>query len=111
MSAHSESPDLRVVWNAVYLSLGEIVARGVNAGVGLILARHLGAEQYGAFNVALAVGVVAGSFTDIGLTEAVMRESTRPGSNVAQVLGASLKLRLGFAIVSTGVAPLIIANL
>ncbi|MBC7078975.1 MAG: oligosaccharide flippase family protein [Methanothrix sp.] len=90
-----------ILLNASYLFVSNIIIRIITALATILVARNLGAEEYGALSVALALSVVAGYFTDMGLTHTLIREGTKPYSNIPVLLGTAFKLRILFAMGTT----------
>lgn len=92
------SPGARIARNAVYLLLSDVGIRLVSAVVAILVAKYLGPEQYGVLSLALALLGIAGYLTDLGLTPVMIREGTKPGANVCQILSGTFRLRVMFAI-------------
>jgi len=90
-----------ILLNASYLFVSNVLVRIITAIATVLVARYLGAQEYGALSVALALAVVAGYFTDMGLTHTLIREGTRPDSNIPALLGTAFKLRILFAMGTT----------
>lgn len=95
------SPGVRIARNAAYLLVSDVGVRLVSAVVAILVARYLGPEQYGVLAVALAVLGIAAYFTDLGLTPVMIREGTKPGTDLSQLLSGTLRLRLWFALATT----------
>lgn len=66
-----------IIKNIFYLFFSTAFTRAVNAFSIIILASYLGAKEYGAFSVAVAFSMVAGYFTDVGLSNVVLREGSK----------------------------------
>jgi O-antigen/teichoic acid export membrane protein len=90
----------RIFKNASYLFLSNVVVRFLTAITTILIARTLGAEDYGILSVALAFAAVAGYFTDLGLTHTLMREATKPGANLPVLMSSFFRIRLFFAFIT-----------
>ena len=66
-----------VGYNAWLLAVGTVAARVAMFGLGIVLARFLGPEGYGAYALALAIGFVLQPIADLGLTPYLARETAR----------------------------------
>jgi O-antigen/teichoic acid export membrane protein len=99
----------RIVKNATSLFLGDVGVRLVTALATIILARYLGAEDFGAISLGIAFASVVGYFTDAGLTHTMIREATRPTADLPELLSSGFKLRLLFAAATTVVSTVIIS--
>ncbi|NMO79574.1 oligosaccharide flippase family protein [Bacillus sp. UniB3] len=75
-------------------------SRMVTAVVTILLARYIGASDYGAFSIAIAIATVMAYFTDAGLSNTFIREATKPNINIDSLVNSYLKIRLCFAVVS-----------
>lgn len=104
----AETVKKTILENATYLFVGNVVVRLFTALATIFVARYLGAEQYGALSVGLAFGAVAGYFTDLGLTHTLIREGTKPNSDIKSLLGGAFKLRILFAATTTVVSVFLI---
>ncbi len=94
---------LRIARNAAYLLVSDVGVRVVTAFVAILVARYLGPEQYGILSIALALLGVAAYLSDLGVTPVMIREGTKPGAPIPRILFSSLRLRLIFALGTTGV--------
>lgn len=96
-----------ILKNAVYLFASNVLVRLITAVATILVARYLGAKDYGALSVGLALSSIAGYFTDMGLTHTLIREGTKPNPDIPRLLGGAFKLRLIFASVTAIVSSLI----
>ena len=101
------SPGLRIAKNAAYLLVSDVGVRFISAVVAILVARYLGPEQYGVLSVALALLGIAAYLTDLGVTPVMIREGTKPGADLSQLLSGTLRLRLLFAVVTTLIMGLV----
>lgn len=84
----------KIFLNASYLFVSNVLVRFVSALATIIVARYLGAEEYGLLGVAIAIAAVAGYFTDLGLTHTVIREATKPKADIKELMSSFFKIRL-----------------
>ncbi|MDI3256773.1 MAG: flippase [Kyrpidia sp.] len=88
----------RILKNAAYLFAGNVLVRLVGAVAAILVARYLGARDYGILSVALAFSVVTGYFTDLGLSHTLIREGTKPDADLKRLLAGFFKIRLLFGL-------------
>lgn len=101
------SPGTRIAKNATYLLVSDVGVRIITALVAILVARYLGPEQYGVLSLALALLGIAAYLTDLGLTPVMIREGTKPGTSIPELLSGTLRLRLLFAVATTVVMVLL----
>ncbi len=94
---------LKIMRNAVYLLVGNVGVRALTAIATILVARYLGAENYGALAVALAIANLAGYCTDLGLTQTFIREGSMPRADIRSLTGSALWMRLLFSVIVTAV--------
>ncbi|MEW4241107.1 oligosaccharide flippase family protein [Priestia megaterium] len=83
------------IWkNIVHLFISTVVSRLLNAAALIVLAQYLSAASYGRFSVALAFAMVLGYFTDIGLSNTVLREGSKKRADVDHLLSSYVKMRI-----------------
>ena len=99
----------RIISNAFFLVCSDVVIRGAGAVAGLLVARQIGATQYGALALAVTIGVFASYLTDLGLTDTFIREGSRSGADVGGLLRSVLTLRLALAVAATLLVALVTA--
>ncbi|MCA1032034.1 oligosaccharide flippase family protein [Bacillus timonensis] len=80
--------------NVLHLFLSTTLSRILNAVTLIILANYLNSQEYGMFSVALAFTMVMGYFTDVGLSNTVLREGSKQGANISSIISSYIKLRL-----------------
>ena len=95
-----------VLRNASVLAGATIAARVLMFALGIVLARELGAESYGRYSLALALGVVLQPLADLGLTPYMSREAARDHRLAERALPPLLlvKLALITAVLSLATA-------
>ncbi|MBO1582024.1 MULTISPECIES: oligosaccharide flippase family protein [Bacillus] len=89
----------KILKNASYLFVGNIIVRFVLAIATILFARYVSPTDYGMFTTALAVSAVICYFTDAGLTHTFMREGTKQGANISELISSYLRVRLVLAVV------------
>jgi O-antigen/teichoic acid export membrane protein len=89
-----------ILKNASYLFSSNILVRLLGAVAAILVARYLGVEEYGMLSVGLAFSAVAGYFTDLGLTQTLIREGTRPDAHLGKLMSGFVKVRMLFAVVT-----------
>ncbi|WP_064220700.1 oligosaccharide flippase family protein [Anoxybacillus flavithermus] len=57
-----------ILKNATYLFISNVILRLFSALTTIMVARYLGANDYGILSLALAISNIAGYFTDMGLS-------------------------------------------
>jgi O-antigen/teichoic acid export membrane protein len=83
-----------VARNASMLTLATVTARLSMFAVGIVLARALGASEYGRYSLALALGVVLQPVADFGNTRYVVRETARERAGTEAALGILARAKL-----------------
>ncbi|MDA1909591.1 oligosaccharide flippase family protein [Bacillus cereus] len=89
----------KILKNASYLFVGNIIVRFVLAVATILFARYFSKDDYSMLIVALAVSAVVCYFTDAGLTHTFMREGTRQEANISILISSYLRVRLVLAVV------------
>ncbi len=103
-----------VLRNASLLTVATVLARLSAFGLAIVMARTLGAESYGRYGLALAVGTVLVPLADFGMTPFVSREAARARSTADAAVRALVVVKLALmaaVLVATGaVATLAVDN-
>lgn len=99
-----------IISNAFYLFFGNVLIRFLSAASTILIARHLGAEDYGILSITLAFASVAGYFTDMGLTHTLIREGTKKNASIPILMSSFFRVRIIFSVL-TIIISLIIVNL
>ncbi|MCL6576377.1 MAG: oligosaccharide flippase family protein [Kyrpidia sp.] len=102
---------MRILKNAVYLFASNVLVRLVGAVAAILVARYLGAKDYGILSVALAFSVVTGYFTDLGLSHTFIRDGTKPGADLGRLLAGFFKIRLLFGLGTAVVSVAVVQSL
>jgi O-antigen/teichoic acid export membrane protein len=96
----------RLAGNAFWTLAGHLAGKGAGFAFVVIVARGLGAREYGAFNFALsfvALFLLAGSYA---IEPAVIREVARSRERLSEVFASGLLLRGTLAVAAFGLAVL-----
>jgi len=86
----------------LWLALDRGVRLALAVGVGLLVARYLGPEQFGVLNYALAVVALAGPLAELGLDGVARREFVLHPERSGTIAGTVFWLRLCGGIVALG---------
>ncbi|WP_243388121.1 flippase [Bacillus kexueae] len=89
-----------ILSNAIYLFLSNVFVRFFTAASTILIARYLGAEDYGILSVALAYASVAAYFTDLGLTHTLIREGSKPKSSLPVLMSSFFRIRLVLSLLT-----------
>ena len=95
-----------VARNALYLVVGQLLTAALSFAVAALLARHLGAENYGVFYLAGAFVETAFTFVEFGQEYYIVRAVARQPQGLGDLLGTALACR---AAVALAIAPVVIA--
>ncbi len=90
-----------IIKNASFLFVGNVMVRMLTAISAIVIARYLGAEQYGILSIALVFSTFASSMTDLGLTHTFIREGTKVEKDISKLLNSYLITRLFICILSS----------
>ncbi|WP_448162913.1 oligosaccharide flippase family protein [Bacillus mobilis] len=91
----------KILKNASYLFIGNIIVRFTVAIATILFARYVSPSEYGMLTIALAIATVICYFTDAGLTHTFMREGTKNGSNISKLISSYLRVRLILAVLTS----------
>lgn len=100
-----------IILNAIYLFFGNVLVRFLTAASTILIARYLGAEDYGTLSIALAYAAVAAYFTDLGLTHTLIREGTKEQSPIPVLMSSFFRIRLTLSLGTILVSVMIIEGL
>lgn len=84
-------PDLR--WSVTSKLGADLIGRGSQFVLVYVIQRTLGPAIYGQFAYAVALGVLLGPFTDLGVQLIVTREMTRAPERAARIAGTGLTIK------------------
>lgn len=102
-----------VIRNASVLAAATLAARLLMFAFGIVLARALGADSYGRYALALALGVVLQPIADAGLTPYVSREVARAREDTERTLPTLLAVKLALLVatfVLTGLVAAVVVD-
>jgi O-antigen/teichoic acid export membrane protein len=97
--------------NAAYLLTSNVLVKLISAFATILVARYLGAHDYGLLGLALAFAGVTGYFTDMGLTHTLFREATKPEANIQELTSSFFRSRLILAAIITLLSIVLIRQL
>jgi PST family polysaccharide transporter len=100
----------RVLTNTAWLSANQITRLVVGLVVGILVARHLGPEQFGKYSFAIAVVTIGGSLSALAADSVVIREIVADPRASHIVLGSQFVLRALGGILAAGIV-LIVSSL
>ncbi|MBN9655002.1 oligosaccharide flippase family protein [Halobacillus sp. GSS1] len=80
--------------NILHLFYSTALSSILNAAALIVLASYLQSSHYGVFSVALAFAMIMGYFTDAGLSDITLRESSKPGVKLPELISSYVKMRL-----------------
>lgn len=99
-----ESASLRIARNAAALAVSRVIGAGLLFLWQIVLARALGAEQYGVYGTIGALMAVAAALPDMGMGVIVVREVARRPAEAGAYLAGTLVLQSLFAVAAYAVA-------
>lgn len=107
-SGRAGTPTLRAIaGNSVWLLADRITRMAVGTVMGIAIARHLGPEEFGRFEFAMAWVALFSPLTTLGLETIAVREMIRRPADQAAIAVACLRLRLmggAIALAASGLA-------
>jgi len=83
-----------ILMNVVYLFCSNILIKILTALSTFIVARYLGAEEYGELSVLIALSTVLSSLLDLGLINTTIREGTKKNSKIDLVISSFFNIRI-----------------
>lgn len=95
----------KVVNNIVWLFFDKIVRMGGGLLIGVLVARYLAPERYGALNYAIAFSSLFGAIATLGIDRIAVREIIKRPLEHSEIMGTLFIMRLliGFLILLTSV--------
>ena len=87
--------------NVGYLTIGNIIGRGLSLVGVFYIPKLLGPEQYGVYNTVTAFVALFAVFTFEGINKVVIRESARDLSKSKEIIESTFGLRLLFSLMAT----------
>ncbi|WP_326847719.1 flippase [Priestia endophytica] len=96
--------------NILHLFFSTAFTRVANAITIILLAGHIGAEEYGMFSLCVAYALIAGYFTDMGVQNIVMREASIENANISSIMSAYIKIRIYLLLLTLVISALIFVS-
>lgn len=90
----------KAVANTGWLLADKVVRQVVNLSVGVWVARYLGPAQFGSLNYALSIVLLFSALGSLGLDRIVVRDAVREPSQIDEILGTALCLRLASGLLT-----------
>lgn len=91
----SQRPMLRrILVNIAWLIGDKLIRLGVGVWISASIARHLGPDQFGALNYAMALVALFTAFSVVGLTDIVVRDLVRMPERSAVILASAFWMRI-----------------
>ncbi|BAU28091.1 O-antigen/teichoic acid export membrane protein [Aneurinibacillus soli] len=86
--------------NVVYLLFSHVFIRLFTALAAIAVARYLGAEQYGMIGIGVALIGISNYFTDLGVSQTLIREATKEQADLSLLLSGYIKTRMVLTLVT-----------
>lgn len=96
-----------VAINAGWLVSDRVFRLAINLGVGILIARHLGPDQFGLLSLGQMLLTLLLPLATFGLSEILVREFSNGERSPRMVLATALRLRILLALVSLAVMMLV----
>ena len=93
-----------VAGGTVRLLLGLMAAKPLDFALYLILARHLGVEDFGRYTFALSFTLLFGVLADLGVSPVIAREISRAPHRTRELLQDALAVKLALGILTVAAA-------
>ena len=101
----------RVAGNAAWYAAADLIGKVASFVLAVVLAKHLGAREYGYFTFAISFFPLFLVLAQWGIEVSVMHEVAKDPSSLGRVYGSALRLRvildLAALAVATGLMPLV----
>ena len=88
----------RINRNSAFLIVGQLGARTISFVYILALARYLGVDDFGQYNLVMSFVLIASTAVDFGLTRLIVRNLSREPERIPEYLATLLPLRALLAI-------------
>jgi len=106
--AHPQLQRRAIIENVCWLFADKVLRLGGGLVVGGLIARHLGPEQYGLWNYAIAFSSLFGACASLGLDSIMVREIVRNPQARAALLSTAFYLKLIAGILALATAAIAI---
>jgi len=98
----------RVARNTSFLTIGQVLAYGMNALFLILLARYLGVDGFGVWNFAVALTAFFSIFVNFGLGTLATREIARDPASANKYLGHVIPIQVIFGVIAFSVSALLV---
>lgn len=88
----------RINRNSAFLIVGQLGARTISFVYILVLARYLGVDDFGQYNLVMSFVLIAITAVDFGLTRLIVRNLSREPERIPEYLATLLPLRASLAV-------------
>jgi O-antigen/teichoic acid export membrane protein len=99
---------LELARNALSLTSARLASKGLAFVVGVLVARHLGADSYGEYNVIMAFVLIFSFVGDFGMVSLLIREVAATPDHTPQLLSDGVSAQI--AVSATAVSTLLIVG-
>lgn len=89
-----------ILKNTFWLTVANVVGRGIRAILVIYAARVLGSEGYGVFSYALAFAAFFVSFSDIGINGLLNRNLSQDTDNKQKIIATSFFIKIALAMIT-----------
>jgi O-antigen/teichoic acid export membrane protein len=97
--------------NAFWLTLSKVISKILVAILAILIARYLGAEEFGKFSFVFAFVLLFSVITDFGLITLTIREIARNTSLAKKYIGNIVAIKLILGLVTFGIIVLVFSFL
>jgi len=98
----------KIFSNIIWLIGDKGIALTISLFVGVLLARYLGPEKFGAYNYALAFVSIFSILSSLGLNGIVIKDLVNSSDKEPEIMGTSFTLRFIGSLISIGLIILIV---
>jgi O-antigen/teichoic acid export membrane protein len=89
-----------ILKNTLALSIANVSTKAITAVVSVLLARYLGAKEFGEYSVAIAFATVFVALTDLGFGQIIVREGSRKADSISAHLSNAFWVRIALSFLS-----------
>jgi len=90
----------KIMNNLIWAVLGKVINLLSGLFVGILVARYLGAEDFGMMSYVISFVAIFQVFAAFGLENIEIRELAKENADVPRIMGTSFVLRFGFALIT-----------
>ena len=91
---------VRAIWNANWLIVEKAISMIIVLAVNILVARHLGPEQYGAFSYILAVVALASPLSTLGINGVIAKELVENKHSEIKIMSTAILFRFAGTLLS-----------